>query len=36
MGKHSQAIDSIVVHIFVGFVIQHIISISAFLIMQFL
>jgi hypothetical protein len=37
MGKHSRAIDSIVVHVFVGFVIQHIIiSVNAFLITQLL
>jgi hypothetical protein len=42
MGKHSRAIDSIVVPVFVGFVIQHIVIIHiviiviAFLITQFL
>jgi hypothetical protein len=37
MGKHSRAIDSIVAHVVVGFVIQHIIvSVSDFLITQFL
>jgi hypothetical protein len=34
MGKHSRAVNSIVVHVFVGFVIQHIVN--AFLITQFL
>ena len=37
MGKYSWAVDSIVVHVFVGFIIQYIIiSVSASLIMQFL
>jgi hypothetical protein len=36
MGKHSWAVDSIVVHVFVSFVQHIIVSVNAFLITQFL
>lgn len=37
MGKHSRAVNSIVIHVFVGFIIQHnIISVNVFLFTQLL